>query len=95
MKGHELSFTFYQSVATKKEINRYEGYAKVILGSKIYQAIDLHFLHSIYMCDTKIGRVSIRYDGLDNHICIGEIDIFNPHRFKGVLLQRCLSKVKI
>lgn len=73
-----------QSVATKKEINRYEDYAKVILGSKIYQAIDLHLLHSIYMCDTKIGRVSIRYDGLDNHICIGEIEILNPHRFKGI-----------
>lgn len=73
-----------QSVATKKEINRYEDYAKVILGSKIYQAIDLHLLHSIYMCDTKIGRVSIRYDGLDNHIYICEIEIFNPHRFKGI-----------
>ncbi|WP_144519167.1 GNAT family N-acetyltransferase [Bacillus thuringiensis] len=73
-----------QSVATKKEINRYEDYAKVVLGSKIYQAIDLHLLHSIYMCDSKIGRLSIRYDGLGNHIYICEIEIFNPHRFKGI-----------
>ncbi|MGA4466568.1 GNAT family N-acetyltransferase [Bacillus bombysepticus] len=73
-----------QSVATKIEINRYEDYAKVILGSKIYQSIELYLLHSIYMYDTKIGRLSIRYDGLDNHIYICEIEIFNPYRFKGI-----------
>lgn len=56
----------------------------MVPGSKIYQVIDLHLLHSIYMCDTKIGRLSIRYDGLDNHIYICEIEIFNPHRFKGI-----------
>lgn len=36
------------------------------------------------MCDSKIGRLSIRYDGLGNHIYICEIEIFNPHRFKGI-----------
>ncbi|WP_257149204.1 GNAT family N-acetyltransferase [Bacillus cereus] len=73
-----------QSVATKKEINRYEDYAKVVLGSKIYQSIELYLFYSIYLYDTKIGRFSIRYDGLDNHIYICEIEIFNPNRYKGI-----------
>lgn len=67
-----------QFVATQKEINRYEDYAKV------YQAIELYLSHSIYMCNTKIGRLSIHYDGLDNHIYICEIEIFNPYRERGL-----------
>lgn len=73
-----------QSIATKKEINRYEDYVKVVLGSKIYQSIELYLFYSIYLYDTKIGRFSIRYDGLDNHIYICEIEIFNPYRYKGI-----------
>lgn len=86
-----------QSIATKKEVHLFEDYANSFFYKKAFSSTTIFLTYFIYMQNNKIGRISIRYDGFDNHIYICEVEIFPAYRNKGLgtkVIQHLINYAK-